>query len=77
MRFAKKEGASRKERLEIDRPVGSDRSVLPNSSVNFENETTKVLYMKVETIFLSLKVKSIMGLILEVDRIGLSHGEAV
>ena len=77
LRFAKKEGASRKERLEIDRPVGSDRSVLPNSSVNFENETTKVLYMKVETIFLSLKVKSIMGLILEVDRIGLSHGEAL
>ena len=77
LRFAKKEGASRKERLEIDRPVGLDRSVLPNSSVNFENETTKVLYMKVETIFLSLKVKSIMGLILEVDRIGLSHGEAL
>ena len=77
LRFAKKEGASRKERLEIDRPVGSDRLVLPNSSVNFENETTKVLYMKVETIFLSLKVKSIMGLILEVDRIGLSHGEAL
>ena len=45
-------------------------------SYNCENERTKVLYMKVKTTF-SLKVESIMGLNGEVDRIGLSHGEAV
>ena len=45
-------------------------------SDNCENERTKVLYMKVDN-FLSLKVESIMGLNGEVDRIGLSHGEAV
>ena len=38
---------AREERVEIDRPVGLDRSVLSNSSDNFENERTKVLYMKV------------------------------
>ena len=42
---------AREERVEIDWPVGLDRSVLSNSSDNFENERTKVLYMKVETIF--------------------------
>ena len=42
---------AREERVEIDRPVGLDQSVLPNSSDNCENERTKVLYMKVETIF--------------------------
>ena len=68
---------AREERVEIDQPVGLDRSVLPNSSDNCENERTTVLYMKVETTFLSLNVEGIMGLILEVDRIGLSHGEAV
>ena len=38
---------AQEERVEIDRPVGLDRSVLSNSSDNFENERTKVLYMKV------------------------------
>ena len=42
-----------------------------------ENVRTKVLYMKVETTFLSLKVESILQLKGEVDRIGLSHSEAV
>ena len=56
-----------------------DQLILPNSSDsdNCENERTTVLYMKVETTFLSLNVEGIVGLILEVDRIGLSHGEAV
>ena len=38
--------------LSRDRPtIGLDQSVQPNSSDNCENERTKVLYMKVETIF--------------------------
>ena len=77
--YLPKKRSGREQRLTDPSVWTMDQLVLPNSSDsdNCENERTTVLYMKVETTFLSLNVESIMGLILEVDRIGLSHGEAV
>ena len=82
LRFAKKEGASRKERLEIDQPVGSlsidwyCRTVLTIVKMKELLSNYSSVYKRRDNFFV-YKGQSIMGLILEVDRIGLSHGEAV
>ena len=72
----------RKERLEIDRPVGSlsidwyCRTVLTIVKMK-ELLSNYSSVVKRRDNFFVYKGQSIMGLILEVDRIGLSHGEAV
>ena len=72
----------RKERLEIDRPVGSlsidwyCRTVLTIVKMKELLSNYSSVYKRRDNFFV-YKGQSIMGLILEVDRIGLSHGEAV
>ena len=70
----------RKERLEIDRPVGSvlidrlGRTVLTIVKMkDLVSSNYSSVYKSRDNFF----VQSIMELIREVDRIGLSHGEAV
>ena len=72
----------RKERLEIDQPVGSVsihwfcRTVLTIVKMKELLSNYSSVYKSRDDFFV-YKGQSIMGLILEVDRIGLSHGEAV
>ena len=72
----------RKERLEINRPVGLVsidwfcQTVLTIVKMKELLSNYSSVYKRRDNFFV-YKGQSIMGLILEVDRIGLSHGEAV